>query len=91
MSKAFGLILMLAAMYVGMTLHAEGMEKAFGGVFAPIEPIERNSSAATALSGGAQAAEAANGGAARPRGRVTDVVRDRVTAHMQNGAERRSY
>ena len=91
MSKAFGLVLMLVALYVGMTLHAEGMEKAFGGILAPIEPMERNSSAATSLTAGAQSAESTNSGAARPRGRVTDVVRDRVSGHMQNGAERRGY
>jgi hypothetical protein len=89
MSKFFGLIMMLAAMYVGMTLHAEGMEKAFGGVFAPIEPMERDGSAAAALTGHAQAVDSPDG--AGPSVRVTDRVRNRVTAHMEKGAERRGY
>ena len=38
MSKAFGLIFMLVALYIGMTLHTEGMDEAFGGIFAPLEP-----------------------------------------------------
>lgn len=91
MSKAFGLVLMLVALYVGMTLHAQGMEQAFGGIFAPIESMDRGSSAASALSPDAQAADATSDGAARPRVRVTDAVRNRVTSHLRKGAERRGY
>ena len=39
MGKLFGLILMLAALYVGMTIYTEGLEQAFGGIFAPLESV----------------------------------------------------
>jgi hypothetical protein len=42
MGRLFGLILMVAAIYVGLTLYTEGFDNAFGGIFASSdEPSER--------------------------------------------------
>jgi hypothetical protein len=90
MGKAFGLILMLAALYVGMTIYAEGLESAFGGAFAPIEPAnEREAPLATHLTPGAQFV---NGPTDRERREwVTDTVRERVSADLEQGGRRRGY
>ena len=89
MGKSFGLVLMMVALYIGMTIHTQGMEQAFGGIFAPIEPISRHSSAATALTPAAQSADAPS--ATRPRLKITDAVRNRVSSDLQHGAQRRGY
>ena len=89
MSKVFGLILMLVALYIGMTLQTEGMQQAFGGVFAPIEPIGSKAPTASALSDAAQSSDAPSG--PRTRLKITDAVRNRVSADLQQGAERRGY
>jgi hypothetical protein len=34
MSKAFGLIVMMIGLYVGMTIYTEGIDSAFGGILA---------------------------------------------------------
>ena len=91
MSKAFGLALMLVALYITMTLYTKGMERAFGGIFAPIAPSEREVSLATHLTPAAQAADAPGGGATRPRVKITDAVRNRVSSDLRAGAERRGY
>jgi hypothetical protein len=91
MGRAFGLVLILIAMYVGMTLYTEGMEKAFGGVFAPIRPLDqRESPAATHLTPGAQFE--ASGPTDRERKVwVTDAVREQVTSDLRSGRQRRGY
>ncbi len=33
MNRLIGLLLMLTAIYVGMTLYTEGLDHAFGGIF----------------------------------------------------------
>jgi hypothetical protein len=91
MSKAFGLVLMLVSLYIGMTIYQKGLESAFGGAFAPLESVRED--------GGALASELtpaadfdASGPADRERKvRVTDAVRDRVNASLQAGARRRGY
>ena len=40
MGKLFGWILMLLAIYVGITLYTEGWDYAFGGILAPIGASE---------------------------------------------------
>jgi hypothetical protein len=91
MGRAFGLVLILIAMYVGMTLYTEGMENAFGGVFAPIRPqSQREAPLATHLTPGAQF-EVSGPTDRERRGRVTEVVRERVSADLQHGRERRGY
>ncbi len=84
MSKALGLALLVGAIYVGMTIYTEGSDQAFGGVlagvFAPIEPLERDSLAASALTPAAQASGAPAGGAGRPGGKASDRMRSRFAS-----------
>jgi len=90
MGRIFGLALMLIALYVGMTVYTEGLENAFGGAFAPIEPIdEREEPLATHLTPAAQMADAPT--ERRRRVPVTQAVRERVNSHMETGARRRGY
>ena len=90
MGRIFGIVLMLVALYVGMTVYAEGIENAFGGAFAPIEPIDQGEEPlATHLTPAAQMADAPT--ERRRRVPVTQAVRERVNAHMESGARRRGY
>jgi hypothetical protein len=89
MAKAFGLIMMLIALYIGMTIYTEGIENAYGGIFAPIATSDGGDPAATHLTPAAGMADAP--AEARPRQRITEAVRDRVTADLQEGARRRGY
>lgn len=88
MGKAFGLILMLISLYIGMTIYTEGIEAAFGGIFAPIDSMnDAEAPSALGLTPAAQEADA-------PRERVrrvpiTEQVRDRVTGYVEEGARRR--
>jgi hypothetical protein len=90
MGRLFGIVLVLGAIYVGMTIYAEGIENAFGGAFAPIESYdEREEPTATALTPAAQRADAPT--ERRRRVPVTQAVRERVNDHMETGARRRGY
>ena len=52
MSKIISIGLIAAAVWVGWVFHTEGTERAFGGMFAPIESVRQSeSSAVLALSG----------------------------------------
>lgn len=77
MSRIFGLGLMLAALYVGLTIYTEGTDRALGGIFAsaPVAPDTESSgrSAASRL------------GAGRP---LTERIRERVKRDLQKGAAR---
>jgi hypothetical protein len=91
MSRAFGLVLLLVSLYIGMTIYQEGLESAFGGAFAPLESVREDGGA---LDG--ELAPSADFDAAGPADRerkvwVTDSVRDRVNASLQSGARRRGY
>ena len=77
MGMAFGLILMLIALYVGMTIYTEGIDQAFGGALA------------THLAPSAQSADAPADRARRVS--ITDRVRERVSAEMEEGRRRRGY
>jgi hypothetical protein len=91
MSKAFGLVLMLISLYIGMTIYQKGLENAFGGAFAPLESVRGD--------GGALESEitpSAQFDAAGPADRerkvfITDAVRQKVNADLQMGARRRGY
>jgi len=89
MAKAFGLILMLVALYIGMTIYTQGIENAYGGIFAPIAPSGGDSPMATHLTPAAGMADAPT--ERRPRRRITEAVRDRVTTDLEEGARRRGY
>jgi hypothetical protein len=92
MGKAFGLILMLIALYVGMAIYSEGIEHAFGGAFAPLQPAsERDEPLATHLAPGAQMADAPSEPRRRRRVPLTQAVRDRVKADIESGTRRRKY
>ena len=87
MGKAFGLIMMLGAMYLGMQIYTEGIDNVWDGAFAPIQSSDRDSSRAIHLSPAAQLADEPSS-ASRPRERITERVRQRVTADLEAGASR---
>jgi hypothetical protein len=89
MTKAFGLIAMLIALYIGMTIYSEGIENAYGGIFAPIESSDRDAAMTTGLTPAAGMADAPSSGVRRVK--VTDAVRERVSADLEEGARRRGY
>jgi hypothetical protein len=88
MAKAFGLILMLAAMYVGMTLYTQGLEQAFGGIFAPIDSHTGGESRTSALADDVKLHPTEDPSPVRRRVPITEQVRDRVNQHIQRGAAR---
>ena len=91
MGKAFGLIAMLIALYVGMKIYTEGMDHALGGVFAPVQPMsQRETPIATHLTPGAELADPPSE-PRRPRERITDAVRKRVESDLEEGTRRRGY
>jgi hypothetical protein len=88
MGKAFGLVMMLIALYVGMTVYTKGFDQAYSQVFAPIQPMaQRDTPLATELTPGAGLADAPSGGENRPI-KITDRVRNQVSADMALGASR---
>ncbi len=90
MGKFLGLVVMLAALYVGMTLYTKGIEGAFGGAFAPIEPGgNRDAPIATHLTPAAQLAEPPS--ERERRVWITDAIRDQVTSDLDAGARRRGH
>ena len=90
MGKLFGLVAMLVALYIAMTLYTKGIEGAFGGAFGPIEPANnRDSPIATHLTPAAQLAEPPS--ERQRRVWITDAVRERVTSDLDEGARRRGY
>ena len=88
MARTFGLVLMLVALYVGMTIYTRGVEHLFGGAFAPIQPMsQREAPLATHLTPAAQLSD-------EPADRerrvwITDAVREQVNADIQAGSRRR--
>lgn len=90
MGKAFGLIVMLLALYIGMTIYTKGIDHLVGGSFAPIQPAtDREVSPATHLTPAAQLAEPPSD--RQRRVWVTDVVREQVRSDLETGARRRGY
>jgi hypothetical protein len=96
MAKLFGLLLIAAAVYVGLTLHEQGRKRAFGGIFAassapaPIPvPLstEPDDPGAADRAADARIAREASPGAVRA-GAITSRVRERVTDAMEQGASR---
>ena len=90
MGRLFGLVLMLISLYIGMTVYTKGIEHAFGGVLAPIQPVQsRDTPFATDLTPAAGLADAP-AEPVRPV-RVTDAVRSQVSSDLEAGAGRRGY
>ena len=91
MIRAFGLIAIIIAMYLGMSIYTDGIDRTLDGIFASIEPVDDGRDPlATHLTPAAGLADAPSG-SSRPRQRVTERVRDRVTADLQQAAQRRGY
>jgi hypothetical protein len=91
MSKAFGLVAILVAMYIGMTIYTKGIEHAFGGALAPLRSAnERGEPLATQLTPAAGLAETVPTDRER-RVWVTDAVREQVNSDLRSGSERRGY
>jgi len=91
MGKAFGLVMMMIALYLGMTVYTKGFDQAYTSAFAPIQPMaQRDTPLATDLTAAAGLADAPSGGENRPI-KVTDAVRNQVSADMALGASRRGY
>lgn len=75
MGKALGLILLLVALYVGMSVYAKGVETSVGGAAAQLE---------------ADPAAPGAPDAGRSRSvPITEAVRQRVTSDLQAAARRR--
>jgi hypothetical protein len=87
MAKAFGLVMMLVALYIGMEIYTKGMEHALGGALAPIQPMaQRETPLATGLTPAAGLADEPSS-PDRPV-KVTDRVRSQVSADLAAGAAR---
>ncbi len=87
MGRIFGLVSILVAMYIGMQIYTKGIDSMLGSTLDPIEPSERDSSSFGGhLTGGDVTMPTE-----RKRGPITQKVRDKVTADLQRGAERRRY
>jgi hypothetical protein len=91
MGKAFGLVMILVSMYIGMTIYTKGAEQTLDSVhkaFAPIQPMsQREEPLATGLTPAAGLADAPSGGENRPV-TLTDRVRNQVSADISLGAAR---
>ena len=87
MGRLFGLVTILVAMYLGLQIYTQGIDDVLGGALDPIESSERDSSSLGGhLTGGDVTMPTE-----RDRGPVTQKVRDKVTADLQHGAQRRGY
>ncbi len=87
MGKAFGLVMMLVALYLGMQIYTGGIQSLTRRATAPIQGSDRETPLATGLTGAAGMADAVPTDRER-RVWVTDVVRERVGADMARGARR---
>jgi hypothetical protein len=87
MARAFGLVLMLISLYIGMEIYTKGIEHTLGGAFAPIQPMsQRETPLATGLSPAAGLADEPSA-PDRPV-KLTDRVRNQVSADLAAGAAR---
>ena len=80
MERLFGLVLCIAAIYIGATVASEGLDHAFGGLFAGDVPI--------AVETAAQVDGLDDGAAAPVRRPVTERVRDRVQGDVDEYSAR---
>ena len=93
MGRMFGLVMLVVSLYIGMTIYTRGAEETLSSVhraFAPIQPMsQRETPLATDLTPAAGLADEPSA-PARPM-KVTDAVRDQVSADLSVGASRRGY
>jgi hypothetical protein len=79
MKKIMIVLVVGAVMWAGSVIRTEGIDKAFGGIFAPVDSIrESESSAVVALSPAAQAVDIPSQHSTNA-GRVTGDVRSRLS------------
>ncbi len=87
MGRIFGLVSILVAMYIGMQIYTKGIDGMLDSAWDPIEASERDSSPFGGnLTGGDVTMPTE-----RKRTPITERVRNKVTADLQRGAERRGY
>ena len=87
MARAFGLVLLLISLYIGMEIYTKGIEHTLGGAFAPIQPMsQRETPLATGFTPAAGLADEPSS-PDRPV-KITDAVRNRVSADLAAGAGR---
>lgn len=82
--KVVGALLLIAAIAVFLTIREEGADKAFGGVFAPIESVRTGDSLAGFTTGNSIPSPSQSN-----YGQLTDRVRERVQSATRQ-AEKRS-
>jgi len=87
MGRLFGLVSILIAMYLGMQIYTQGIGSMSSSALDPIESSERDSSSF----GGQLTGSDVSMPTERKRGPITQRVRDKVTADLQHGADRRGY
>ena len=87
MSRLFGLVLILVAMYIGMQIYTDGSEGMLSGALGRIESSEGDSSPFGGPLRGSDVATPTE----RKRGSITERIRDKVSDDLQHGAERRGY
>ena len=80
MERFFGLLLFIAAIYIGATVATEGLDHAFGGLFAGDVPI--------AVETAAQVDGVDGGDVAPVRRPVTERVRDQVQGDVDEYSAR---
>jgi len=95
MGKVFALLLIAVGVYVGLTVYDEGVDRAFGGLFARSSasttqaavPLERDDPGAADRAADARIARESSPGSYRA-GAVTTRVRERVTGAVDEGSRR---
>ncbi len=87
MGRAFGFVVVLLALYIGMQIYTGSIESLLTRVTSPVEGTSRDVPLASGLTGAAGMADAVPTDRER-RVWVTDVVREKVTADIARGARR---
>src|SRR2546427_4573669 len=90
MGRMFGLVLLLITLYTGISIYTKGVEQTLGTAFAPIQPMsQRETPLATGLSPAAGLTDEPSA-PDRPV-KITDRVRNQVSADLSLGASPRGY
>ena len=87
--KAVGALLLIAAIAVFLTIREEGADKAFGGVFAPVESVRGDDPTRESLAG-FTTGNSISSTSHSSYGQLTDRVRERVGDAMRQGEKRSS-
>jgi hypothetical protein len=86
MGKMFGILLVILAIWVGLTVYDKGVDRAFGGLFAGSKKEAPHRVATTRVEPDASVSDEPEE-RARPAP-ITERVRERVTGSMEQGARR---